>query len=137
VPVITNGNPLTDITVPVAALVPPAPAESGLGTIGWIVLLIGLIALVGAAILYMRSRQSPSPEPVAGVAATGAAATEAETQPTDGESATDEAEGASDEVDAAAEPTTPTEPDAPGGPEQSAEPESSPDPEVPPKPPEA
>jgi uncharacterized lipoprotein YbaY len=104
VPVITNGNPLTDITVPVAALVPPAPVDNGLGPLGWIVLVIGLIALVAAAFLYMRSRRPPSPAPVGAAVAAGTA-TETEDAATEG-SSTPAAEGneaTGDETPTAAE----------------------------------
>jgi uncharacterized lipoprotein YbaY len=62
VPVITNGNPLSDITVPVAAVVPP-DADDGLGPLGWIVGAIGLLALAAGAILFVRSRRPPESEP--------------------------------------------------------------------------
>jgi uncharacterized lipoprotein YbaY len=71
VPVITNGNPVTDVTVPVSAVVPPP--DGGLGPFGWIAVLVGLLALVAVVILYMRSRRSPEPEPEPEGAAAAAA----------------------------------------------------------------
>jgi hypothetical protein len=85
VPVITNGNPITDITVPVAAVLPPE-ADDGLGALGWIVGAIGLLALIAAAILYMRSRRPPEPEP-AGAAAATAVAEDGEPAAAEGEEA--------------------------------------------------
>ena len=68
VPVITNGNPVANVTVPVSAAVPPPAPDSGLGPLGWIALVIGLLALAVAVVVYLRSRRPPTPEP-AGAAA--------------------------------------------------------------------
>ena len=64
VPVITNDNPLTDVIVPVTAVI--APAESwgpfGLGALGWLIVLGIIGAIIAAVILYWRSRQAPPPD---------------------------------------------------------------------------
>jgi uncharacterized lipoprotein YbaY len=68
VPVITGGNPLSDITVTVSAVEPTPspspepPADSGPTILAIIVLLLVIAAIVGAVIWYMRSRSEPPPE---------------------------------------------------------------------------
>jgi uncharacterized lipoprotein YbaY len=61
VPVITKGNPLAGITVPVA---PPGAAvasgDNGLGLLGTILGIVGIAALIVAAIVFMRSRRPPA-----------------------------------------------------------------------------
>jgi uncharacterized lipoprotein YbaY len=65
VPVITNGNPITNITVPVAALgTTTPPADSGLGALGTIIGIIGIAALIAAAVVFIRSRRPMTPAPV-------------------------------------------------------------------------
>jgi hypothetical protein len=127
VPVITNGNPLTDITVPVAAVLPP-DADDGLGPLGWIVGAIGVLALIAAAILFMRSRRTPEPEP-AGAAAAAAVSEDADAAPAEAE----EAGWTTDEPPPAEEPPTwgpgdateaePTEPAEPSSTEGEPSPE--------------
>jgi uncharacterized lipoprotein YbaY len=68
VPVITNGNPLAGITVPVTDLAAPTDEDDGLGLIGRIVGVLGLVALIVAAILFIRSRRPPTPEPAVAAA---------------------------------------------------------------------
>ncbi len=64
VPVITNDNPLTDVIVPVTAVI--APDESwgpfGLGALGWLIVLGIIGAIIAAVIWYWRSRQAPPPD---------------------------------------------------------------------------
>jgi len=66
VPVITNGNPLTGIVVPVTAVEPsPSPeagADSGLSTIALIILVLIIAGVVAAVVWYLRSRSSPPPD---------------------------------------------------------------------------
>jgi uncharacterized lipoprotein YbaY len=66
VPVITNGNPLTGIVVPVTAVEPsPSPeagTDSGLSTIALIILLLVIAGIVVAVVWYLRSRSSPPPD---------------------------------------------------------------------------
>jgi len=70
VPVITNDNPLTDVIVPVTAVI--APDESwgpfGLGALGWLIVLGIIGAILAAAIWYWRSRQAPPPDEGSGPA---------------------------------------------------------------------
>jgi uncharacterized lipoprotein YbaY len=65
VPVITNGNPLSGIVVPVTAVEPsPSPeasADSGLSTIALLILLLIIVAVVAAVVWYLRSRSEPPP----------------------------------------------------------------------------
>jgi len=71
VPVITKGNPIAGITVPVA---PPgaAASDNGLGTLGTILAIIGIVALIIAIVVFVRSRRPPTatstaaPVPAAG-----------------------------------------------------------------------
>ena len=64
VPVITNDNPVTDVIVPVTAVVPPDESWGpfGLGFLGWLIVLAIIGAIVAAAIWYWRSRQAPPPD---------------------------------------------------------------------------
>jgi uncharacterized lipoprotein YbaY len=56
VPVITQGNPLVGVTVPVAAVITPEPSQTGLvGTAFALLLLAGAVILI---VLLMRSRPS-------------------------------------------------------------------------------
>ena len=64
VPVITKGNPLSGITVPVTTT-SDVVADDGL-QLGAIVGLLGIIALIVAAVLYVRSRREPVTEPPPG-----------------------------------------------------------------------
>ena len=75
VPVITNGNPLSDVTVMVSAIEPsptpsPEPTDSGPTILAIVVLLLLIAGIVGAVIWYLRSRSTPPPpdgvEPVDG-----------------------------------------------------------------------
>ena len=72
VPVITKGNPLAGITVPVAPPGAAASGDNGLGTLGTILAIIGIIALIIAIIVFIRSRRPPTatstatPVPAAG-----------------------------------------------------------------------
>jgi LPXTG-motif cell wall-anchored protein len=60
VPVITNGNPLTDVTVPVSS-VATAPAEDT-GDTNALVIVLLVLALVGVVAFYLY-RRSQTPEP--------------------------------------------------------------------------
>jgi uncharacterized lipoprotein YbaY len=62
VPVITNGNPLTDVTVPVASILPPTNEEALRAPL-IVVLLLGLAAI--GVFAYMRSRSRVALEPAA------------------------------------------------------------------------
>ncbi|HEX5015022.1 MAG TPA: YbaY family lipoprotein, partial [Candidatus Limnocylindrales bacterium] len=68
VPVITNGNPIAGITVPVSQ--PGAVTTSdggGLGLLGTILALIGIAALIAAIVVFIRSRRPPTtPAPAGG-----------------------------------------------------------------------
>ena len=70
VPVITNDNPLTDVIVPVTAVIPPDESWGpfGLGWLGWLIVLAIIGAIVAVAIWYWRSRQTPPPDDGAGPA---------------------------------------------------------------------
>jgi uncharacterized lipoprotein YbaY len=61
VPVITKGNPLSGVTVPVA---PPGAAvasgDNGLGLLGTILGIVGIAALIVAAVVFIRSRRPPA-----------------------------------------------------------------------------
>ena len=101
VPVITNGNPLSDITVTVSAVEPspspsPGPTDNGPTILAIVVLLLVIAGIVAGVIWYMRSRSTPPP-------------------PTDGEPM-DEGTVAVDEPPIAPEepPATPREPPAAG-----------------------
>ena len=64
VPVITDGNPLVDVEVPLTAVEPvPAPAADNGPTILAIIVLLLLVAgIVAAIVWYMRSRSTPPPD---------------------------------------------------------------------------
>jgi hypothetical protein len=65
VPVITNGNPLSGIVVPVSAVEPsPAPeaSDGGLSPLVLIVLLLLIAGAVAVAVWYYRSRSTPPPD---------------------------------------------------------------------------
>jgi uncharacterized lipoprotein YbaY len=65
VPVITNGNPFTDVEVSLTAVEPaPAPAatDNGPTILAIIVLLLVIAGIAAAVIWYMRSRSQPPPE---------------------------------------------------------------------------
>jgi uncharacterized lipoprotein YbaY len=66
VPVITNGNPLSGVVVPVTAVEPSpsseADADSGLSTIALILLVLLIAGIVVAVVWYLRSRSSPPPD---------------------------------------------------------------------------
>jgi hypothetical protein len=76
VPVITKGNPLAGITVPVAPPGAAPSANNGLGTLGTILAIVGIVALIIAIVVFFRSRRPPT--------ATGAAAPGPDTGPGDG-----------------------------------------------------
>jgi uncharacterized lipoprotein YbaY len=122
VPVITNGNPLSGVTVPVAAVVPP-DADDGLGPLGWIVGAIGLLALAAAVILFVRSRRPPEPEPADAALATTTGEAESAESAVDAEAeaeaarATAQATEATEatEIAEATETTEPAEVDATSG----------------------
>jgi uncharacterized lipoprotein YbaY len=67
VPVITNGNPLSDVTVMVSAVEPsPSPSpepttDNGPTILAIIVLLLVIGGIVAAVIWYVRSRSNPPP----------------------------------------------------------------------------
>jgi uncharacterized lipoprotein YbaY len=66
VPVITDGNPLSDITVTVSAVEPspspsPEPTDNGLTILAIVVLLLVIAGVVVGVIWYMRSRGTPPP----------------------------------------------------------------------------
>jgi uncharacterized lipoprotein YbaY len=123
VPVITQGNPLTDVTVPVSA-VTPAPDEDGGGllTIGALVLLLILGVILGIAIWFIRrSRASGPPDDAGGP---GEAAPVEEPAPGDDSAAVDAAPAEPTEELPAAE-EVPEEPPAEEPP--AAEPGAEPD----------
>ena len=65
VPVITNGNPLSGVVVPVSAVEPsptPEASDSGLSPLILIVLLLIIAGLVAAGIWYYRSRSTRPPD---------------------------------------------------------------------------
>jgi uncharacterized lipoprotein YbaY len=129
VPVITKGNPISDVTVPVSAVVAATPADDGRSALVIVLLTLALLAV--AVFIYQRSKASEA-ERAAAAAAAGDAAGDgmpaapadpaladlvAETETAEAETAateTAEAETAETETaDAeAAEPDT-TEPAAP------------------------
>jgi uncharacterized lipoprotein YbaY len=57
IPVITKGNPLAGVTVPVSPAAAPASTDSGLGTLGTILAVVGIVALLGAGGLFLLSRR--------------------------------------------------------------------------------
>ena len=74
VPVITNGNPLADVDVPLTAVEPvaaPAP-DNGPTILAIIVLLLLVAGIVAAIVWYMRSRSTPPPPPDDGSPSPGA-----------------------------------------------------------------
>ncbi len=56
VPVITKGNPIADVTVPVSAVVPAAPADDGRSSL--VIVLLALALLAVAIFIYQRSKAS-------------------------------------------------------------------------------
>jgi uncharacterized lipoprotein YbaY len=81
VPVITDGNPLSDITVTVSAVEPspspsPEPADNGPTILAIVILLLVIAAIVAGVIWYMRSRGSPPPPTSGEPADEGTVATE-------------------------------------------------------------
>jgi hypothetical protein len=80
VPVITNGNPIAGITVPVSqAGATTTSDEGGLGLIGTILALIGIAALIAAIVVFIRSRRPPTtPAPAAAAAGPGKGAVPSE-----------------------------------------------------------
>lgn len=68
VPVITMGNELAGITVPVSPLGETAD-DGGLGLIGTILGVIGIAALIAAIVVFMRSRRPVPPAPAGAAAA--------------------------------------------------------------------
>ena len=67
VPVITDGNPLSDITVTVSAVEPspspsPEPVDNGPTILAIVVLLLLIAGIVAAVIWYVRSRSTPPPD---------------------------------------------------------------------------
>ena len=56
VPVITKGNPISDVTVPVSAVVPATPADDGRSSL--VIVLLALALLAAAVFIYQRSRAS-------------------------------------------------------------------------------
>lgn len=71
VPVITNGNPLSDVTVTVSAVEPspspsPEPVDNGPTILAIVVLLLLIAGIVAAVIWYVRSRSTPPPPPEGG-----------------------------------------------------------------------
>ena len=88
VPVITNGNPLTDVTVPVASILPPSNEEALRAPL-IVVLLLGLAAI--GIVAYMRSRSRTALEPAALPADTAKALS---TQPPPAGAPTDSTPGA-------------------------------------------
>jgi uncharacterized lipoprotein YbaY len=71
VPVITKGNPISDVTVPVAAVV-PASTETDDGRSALVIVLIALGLLTAAVLVYQRTR-SQQPEAAAATGTRGAA----------------------------------------------------------------
>ena len=65
VPVITEGNPVAGITVPVSPL-GETEDDGGLSLLGIILGLIGIGALIAAIVLFMRSRRPPGTTPTHG-----------------------------------------------------------------------
>jgi uncharacterized lipoprotein YbaY len=66
VPVITNGNPIAGITVPVSQPGVTTTSDDGrLGLIGTILALIGIAALIAAIVVFIRSRRPPTTPPPA------------------------------------------------------------------------
>ena len=64
VPVITNGNPFTDVDVPLTAVepAPAAPADTGISPILLVIILLLVAGATAAAIWYIRSRSAPPPD---------------------------------------------------------------------------
>ena len=70
VPVITEGNPVAGITIPVSALGETAD-DGGLGLLGIILGVLGIGALIAAIVLFMRSRRPPGTTPAPAAAGAG------------------------------------------------------------------
>jgi uncharacterized lipoprotein YbaY len=73
VPVITEGNPVAGITVPVSPLDQTDADDGGLSLLGIILGAIGIAALIAAIVLFMRSRRPPELTPAPAGAAAGTA----------------------------------------------------------------
>ena len=71
VPVITKGNPISDVTVPVSAVVAATPADDGRSALVIVLLTLALLAV--AVFIYQRSKASEA-ELAAAAAAAGDAA---------------------------------------------------------------
>ena len=71
VPVITKGNPISDVTVPVSAVVAATPADDGRSALVIVLLTLALLAV--AVFIYQRSKASEA-ERAAAAAAAGDAA---------------------------------------------------------------
>ncbi len=115
---ITKGNPLSGITVPVATT-SEVVADDGL-QLGAIVGLLGIIALIVAAVLYVRSRREPvtEPPPEGTGSEPGAEADDEVVEPAEGTTATASDESMVDESVEAAPPEGESEVEgnaAPGG----------------------
>jgi hypothetical protein len=60
VPVITKGNPITGVTIPVGPFAATTTSsDNGLSTLGTILAIIGIAALIVAVIVFLRSRRPP------------------------------------------------------------------------------
>jgi uncharacterized lipoprotein YbaY len=136
VPVITEGNPLTDVDVPLTAVepAPAAPTDSGISPLLLIVLLLLIAGGIAAAVWYYRSRQAPPPDdgtppdgtPPDGAPPDGIPPVEA---PPDASEAPPGADVAA-EPEAAPGPNVAAEPEAAPGADVAAEPEAAPGPDV-------
>ena len=72
VPVITKGNPISDVTVPVSAVVAATPADDGRSALVIVLLTLALLAV--AVFIYQRSKASEAELAAAAAAAAGDAA---------------------------------------------------------------
>jgi uncharacterized lipoprotein YbaY len=112
VPVITKGNPISDVTVPVSAVVAATPADDGRSALVIVLLTLALLAV--AVFIYQRSKASEAELAAAAAAAAGEAAGDGmPAAPADpaladlvAETETAEAETAATESADAAEPET-------------------------------
>src|SRR6185503_16476048 len=138
VPVITKGNPISDVTVPVSAVVAVTPADDGRSALVIVLLTLALLAV--AVFIYQRSKASEA-ERAAAAAAAGDAAGDgmpaapadpaladlvAETETAEAETAEPET-GETDTTPPEAGDTGPAEPDTtePAAPEDERAPEDA------------
>ena len=131
VPVITKGNPVSDVTVPVSSVVPASPPDDGRSSL--VIVLLALALLAVAVFIYQRSKASQAEFAAAAAAAgetsgDGMPAAPADPVLADLVAETEAAEPASD-TDAAdteaAEPVTEAEAAEPAAPEDERAPDDA------------